>query len=1664
LPSDIEIWQRLTRGETQDVSRLLADLRALSALEETGRFMFTGLVEPLAGHADPAVRAAAVAFLSGVQGIWGVRRVVDALDDGEESVREAALRSLLATSSAHPHRWAHALFHPRAEVRTAALRLGAPHGAEQLGAYLRTDPANAELARTCAWPKRPLALALAIDLFDRDAAAAAELNDFVTGTPPTDLGQFLSTRSDDIIGVILRATILDPEGGRAVLGRLARAALGRHQYELRQRLVAALMRCPLVAAMLGHPGRGNDAVAVACVIDRNALGSALLDDDVLPALEWWLWQLRDVAPKIADKKQLKALLALPIFRDAKGVPRLSLAAAMSSLYGSGPLRRLVREFGEPEVIAALCARPDQWDAVCRLPIEQPNEALRLLAAVAARDHLTWQRLVAITLVRWPGEKEACASLLHSIHDGEMGDVFAALIARLKEIDEALAERAVANLGPLLQDRCAGRNADPVLARLLALATPDDWRAWELALAVLRTMPAEDLVRFVLGLPPDLQLHLVELCDKVFQLTWSQEIAMARALRDSENQHVRRWAARLIKSAAAGAPAARPTILAVHQITDDEARDIATCAEADLEKALASALEQPSLGLCEALFRRVGPGSPALSICVALLACGDPLPEIHQAFERFGSTDTTFLTNLDHAAVTLWQGNTGIPPLGHAWLHRWEQHAFALATWLDSQDIGERLAEVAALPHGLVRAQLWDAFGHVALLFRYRDPARLKAWATVEILDLLLASLGSGNSAAAAKVLVALLEGRHFTEHLARIRQRILEVAPDLDRETRYRLSGLARFEGVPDAVRSTGGEKPPPGTVDEVKRSTDPDALLRVCREANRTLVAEAVLRLLELGPGAGPAFRALAREWPRLPRPVPIAESISLWTDEPAIAIVRASVSDPSLSAEARFRAARGLVERGEQAFLDDALVAAIVDDPSAWFRPADWGTLVRHADPTVCALALAQSPHPHAYQNAVDHLLAQPYSDRIASGLQDFLAMGAARPLHLRRWVARRMLTHGNTFGAPIIAALFLDEKETLELDLFASLPPALRESLLAALTAATLTAGDRLVSSARVIELAASGHVSAAAAQHVFMQLLQHSSNRKVRTEASQRAIPGPGRDEKLFALARAFAWGVKRGRDLTGRLFRVHMTSQRQELGYTFLDESRIFVSPLPLLRGDQNGQAVVEGLILHELGHHMYHRGEDAAVLWRRAEKEGLGPLLNLVADEHLERNLRARDAAYGDRLKRLGAHAFWHAAREVDVAHLLDVLLGGACAALTAVRLGVAHDADAVEIASGSLLGVLAAGEGSFARFFRALRLGQGNRWSDPLVAQALGHFGAGFRRLDMAGLYEITVAVAKLFGGKQAVAALFGGHESTPWSDLEGTQHGDNISDEEVQREVDRILDPRQLEGGSRPGRPDRFALNVNPKEEFDRIDQVERLPYDPAKHRPVALTVRRHAMRLRDFLDRLGRSLVPRRGRLRGRAVDRTRVRSVVTRRDPRMLVARETEVANDIFVGTCIDCSGSMDAFDNIEKAKRFGVLVAEAVRDLPGVDARFFGFTDTMILDAGDGGRCAVTSMETAGGNNDAAALFHAARVGAASARRTRVLVMISDGLPTSCSTSALRALVTSLGRKGFICAQVAVHPLEEVCFPHYVVLDEKNMDQSVAKFGELIMKLVTRGQA
>jgi hypothetical protein len=187
---------------------------------------------------------------------------------------------------------------------------------------------------------------------------------------------------------------------------------------------------------------------------------------------------------------------------------------------------------------------------------------------------------------------------------------------------------------------------------------------------------------------------------------------------------------------------------------------------------------------------------------------------------------------------------------------------------------------------------------------------------------------------------------------------------------------------------------------------------------------------------------------------------------------------------------------------------------------------------------------------------------------------------------------------------------------------------------------------------------------------------------------------------------------------------------------------------------------------------------------------------------------------------------------------------------------------------------------------------------------------------------------------------------------------------------------------------------------------------------------------------------------------------VRAVVLRGDPRMLIARELHLRTDLFLGVLIDCSGSMSSGDNIEKAKLFGTLLAEAARGNRGVDLRLWGFTDRTIYECGNAVRPAVHDLSPEAGNNDAAALAHAAQAARASRRKARLLVMISDGSPTGCSVAALTALVDRLTRRQkILCAQVAVRPLDDVSFPHYVLLEDDQIDESVKRFGLIMMKLV-----
>ncbi|HLT38438.1 MAG TPA: HEAT repeat domain-containing protein, partial [Enhygromyxa sp.] len=176
---DVEIWQQLRPPGAEPFddqpSRSVAEL--LVALEQLGRgslrqrAVLLGLAAHWRDHEDPRVRAAAIAALSGATGIDGLRAIIAALDDDHDDVRAAALEALCESAKTQELRLAHALFHPREDVRRGVIpRL--PGGLAGLGTYLRTDPACASLVAEL--PLRS-GLRLALDLHARDLATDAEL-------------------------------------------------------------------------------------------------------------------------------------------------------------------------------------------------------------------------------------------------------------------------------------------------------------------------------------------------------------------------------------------------------------------------------------------------------------------------------------------------------------------------------------------------------------------------------------------------------------------------------------------------------------------------------------------------------------------------------------------------------------------------------------------------------------------------------------------------------------------------------------------------------------------------------------------------------------------------------------------------------------------------------------------------------------------------------------------------------------------------------------------------------------------------------------------------------------------------------------------------------------------------------------------------------------------------------------------------------------------------------------------------------------------------------------------------------------------------------------------------------------------------------------------------
>ncbi|HTL33033.1 MAG TPA: hypothetical protein VL326_07905 [Kofleriaceae bacterium] len=1653
--SDLAIHRRLAAGEPRT-----EDLEEIAGWSLARRVAYLGLVKPLAQqHGDPAIRGAALRTLAGARGYEGVRTIVARLDDAEESVRAAALEALRVVARDVPERYVHALFHPRADVRRAALEGELSLSLGKLAIYLRADPECAELAAKLRWPDD--ALPIALELFDAGHVPASELVEALTRASSAELRELYRrelARGPDVVDAYLERGVIAEPAGRDVLDSVvnaiaeagsARAIDTFMEAVAPSKPVGNLARRAAVA-LLGYWARTETpepGLISACVaLEPRVIGFKGFDvrfkPDAVRGLFRWHWPVR-----VTDN-QLGKLMESSIVRGD-----LALAAAVVGLLPAKRLDTLRAALTQDEIVGRLAASDHGWEEILRLPGEVPALEMGWLALVEKYDYKRYIQLCG----------RACGVLAH-----KRLEKFIQQLPRRHRQPAFEAALAVYGGAPPEKLEAICKTITSNIDRTTAVAMIQSIGPSPVLHAFIRAMPARDLFSAADVLNEAIARRIVELVTKD-PLPRDQELALFTAFARHKDPAIVKWRDDL--STTPPELPVGPQIAVKRELTAAERERIARCTDRELETALAPARACAVAGLVPALSNRDAVVS--VPACVALLGCADPIVDVAKALDKFSEVSSKFDGALDDAAC-VWRRVPDLPPLAVARLWRWEQQLFAFLDWLHREpSVIAVLARADALPGRLARDTLWRGVSEALMLARYRDVPRFRSHATVELAQFCATRIDRDIGRHAARILVALVESKVVPIEV--VRETVLDRVADASLEAREYVGRIVRLLGVAQAPPAP---PPPPAVVlDAVKSCGDIQQLAQWCRDPRPQVVQEAALVLVVLGDKGQLKIAELLRDAAAagegaLPAPVPLLSSILLWDHEPALVLVRELVRTASLPPAWQFYIQLALHSRGEPGALSLAL-AAVRANPGTWyFRRDDWEALIRVADPVDCSVALADSPHHHAYQRAVHILLAltRPTPDEQAAMVR-FLEVSADRPQHLRIAIARHLASFDDMTGLPILIEYIADERAqdaiyTLALVNVPDLPFVAR-----ILTDAALVGGHQVCSEKRMWEvvqrLRDKGQLPEAVLAELDLRILEHASTPAARRAAAKFAVADATGDDRVHRVAEVFAWGVRRGVELAGKLFAFHLTDKETDFGHTKLDGSRIFVSALPMLRNETHGRDIVEGLVLHEIGHHIYHATPEALKIWKQAHAEGLGHFLNLIADEHLERNLRAIDEDYGNRMKRLGAYAFQHAPQEIKLAYLLGALRGSAAPALIAANLEVAFDEQSVRMRRGAILGELDRVGHPVARFSRALRMGLGNRMNDPLLGDALKLCGKDLRTLDMAGLYALTKQLANMFGGATRLAQVFGGPEGLAFGERDDDVYGAGIDDEILQREVERILDPRRSKRSpsDKKGGPPRLQLNVSPDNHFDKITKVMRVRGDQEVHRTLAGNVARHAARLRHHLDELGLRWEPQRARIQGRALDRSRLRALVTRNDPRILIARNPIRRTDLFLGVIIDCSGSMQAGNNLDRARRFAILVAEAVARLPGVEARFFGFTDSVIYDAGTATDCNVVALESSGGNNDAAALYHAANVALNSNKRAKVLVMISDGLPTECSVSALKNLVVTLTRrKNIVCAQVAVRRLEEVCFPNYLVLDDSELDIAVAKFGRMIGDLARRSLA
>ena len=574
------------------------------------------------------------------------------------------------------------------------------------------------------------------------------------------------------------------------------------------------------------------------------------------------------------------------------------------------------------------------------------------------------------------------------------------------------------------------------------------------------------------------------------------------------------------------------------------------------------------------------------------------------------------------------------------------------------------------------------------------------------------------------------------------------------------------------------------------------------------------------------------------------------------------------------------------------------------------------------------------------------------------------------------------------------------------------------------------------------------------------------------------------------------GESVGATLLGKPVKIEIF--REGLGRTRrvapAETAEIFINPTAIAEAHEHGVDICHGLVLHEIGHNLADFPVPSELGTRiNARRMGVQGVYDLLCDERLERIVRSRLPESGPCFDRLASYAFSQATQFLPLSQFCQFA-------------GKSPDAVRNEIAAGQLayrvietsgepnialtpvqFFALPAVDQPFLGFMHCLRVGfEPQLVADPRVRAALEKVPASLRTLSHAEVLRVAREIGAILGTDRAhrkamerLARLLKelGNVVGTLSDLLWRMSSSALAPEICQDALPHFARlPSQLRaranGPKVPAaetQPDPvssgpivYQINQSLETHFDRLPLERTLRHDRSRHARAVSAIRTDIQRLRPFFQNLGERPHRETDLRRGHHLDAARLRTLAWRPQFDLWVSDTYRPATDLHLSLVIDRSGSMSG-EKLQRAVSFSILISECTRGIPGIEGNVYSFDDQTFWHLGDLRHPASSSLESGGGNNDAAALWRAAELARQSRRTRKLIVMISDGMPTQCSFNALRFLVQELEREpGLTLAQVAVDRLTEVAFPHYVDLSAHNLSDAVVQFGRTIHRLITQG--